>query len=261
VPARPTASPKARNDPGKDPIKPGSTVGIIGGGQLGRMLAMAAAQLGYKSHIYSPEPTGPATEVAAAWTQGSYDDREAVRRFGAQVDVVTYEFENVDPEAVGSLAGLVPLRPSCLSLDISRHRPNEKRFVEELGGRCARYRVVETDEDLRQAVEEVGTPSILKTCMLGYDGKGQAQLGPPPMPMRPGDRSTGPWRSSNGGSTSSPNSRSCFAGHRGRNRGLARSRKRSRSRHSPELVRSCTAGTGRPDRERRRACPIGCRPA
>jgi 5-(carboxyamino)imidazole ribonucleotide synthase len=160
-------------------VAPGSTIGIVGGGQLGRMLAVAAAQLGYKAHIYSPEASGPATEVAAYWTRGAYDDREAIRRFGEQVDVVTYEFENVDPHAVADLAAFVPLRPSCLSLEVSRYRPKEKEFVQRLGGRCADYRVVETDQALHGAIDAIGAPSILKTCMLGYDGKGQASIGSP----------------------------------------------------------------------------------
>jgi len=159
------------------PIPPGSTIGIIGGGQLGRMLAVAAAQLGYRCHIYAPDPSGPASEVAAAWSQGSYDDPDAIGRFGEQVDVVTYEFENVAPHAVSGISASVPLRPPCVSLDVSRHRPNEKSFVERLGGRCAAYRVVETEDQLTEAVTAVGTPAILKTCSLGYDGKGQAQVG------------------------------------------------------------------------------------
>jgi len=159
-------------------VPPGSTIGIIGGGQLGRMLAIAAAQLGYRCHVYAPEPTGPATEVAA-WTQGAYDDPERIAHFARQVDVVTYEFENVEPHAVARLAGFVPLRPSCLSLDVSRYRPNEKKCAEKLGGRCAPYRLVASDEGLREAVAAVGTPAILKTCTLGYDGKGQAPVNSP----------------------------------------------------------------------------------
>jgi 5-(carboxyamino)imidazole ribonucleotide synthase len=160
-------------------IPPGSTIGIIGGGQLGRMLAIAAAQLGYRCHVYAPEPSGPASEVAAGWTQGSYDDGERLALFGAAVDVVTYEFENVDPRGVAQLAASVPLRPSAGSLEVSRYRPNEKSFVERLGGRCAEYRVIERDDDLQPAVDAVGTPAILKSCMMGYDGKGQVPIASP----------------------------------------------------------------------------------
>ncbi|HEX8444468.1 MAG TPA: 5-(carboxyamino)imidazole ribonucleotide synthase [Allosphingosinicella sp.] len=157
-------------------VAPGATIGIVGGGQLGRMLAIAAAQLGYRSHILSPEASGPATEVAAAWTRGDYDDWESMRRFGEAVDVVTYEFENVDPHTVAGLAGFVPLRPSCLSLDVSRYRPNEKQCAERMGGATAPWRTVRDPAELAAAVDQLGTPAILKTCMFGYDGKGQARI-------------------------------------------------------------------------------------
>jgi len=169
-------------------IPPGSTVGILGGGQLGRMIAIAAAQLGYRTHILAPEATGPATEVAAEWTQGRFDDPDAVRAFAAAVDVVTYEFENVDPHAVAYLAGRVPVRPSTLSLDISRYRPNEKTWVAELGGRTADWRPVDGLAALEAALAEVGTPAILKTTLFGYDGKGQARIDTPA-------EAAGAWRS------------------------------------------------------------------
>ena len=107
-------------------IPPGSTIGILGGGQLGRMLAIAAAQLGYRTHVYAPEASGPATEVAAEWTQGRFEDADAMKAFAARVDIATYEFENVDTHAVTYLSGRVPVAPSARSLDISRYRPNEK---------------------------------------------------------------------------------------------------------------------------------------
>jgi len=160
-------------------IPPGSTIGILGGGQLGRMIAIAAAQLGYRTHILAPEATGPATEVAAQWTQGRFDDPDAVRAFAAAVDVVTYEFENVDPHAVAYLSGRVPVRPSTLSLDISRYRPNEKSWVAELGGRTADWRPVDGLPALAAALDEIGTPAILKTTLFGYDGKGQARIDTP----------------------------------------------------------------------------------
>ncbi len=160
-------------------VPPGSTIGIVGGGQLGRMLAIAAAQLGYRTHIFSPEASGPATEVAAAWTRGNYDDWEAMRRFGQAVEVVTYEFENVDPDTVAGLADFVPLRPPSVSLEVSRYRPNEKECAERIGGATAPWRAVRDAAELREAVEQLGTPAILKTCMFGYDGKGQARIGRP----------------------------------------------------------------------------------
>ncbi len=160
-------------------IAPGATIGILGGGQLGRMLAMAAAQLGYRAHIYSPEASGPATEVAAAWTQGSYEDGAAMRAFADAVDIVTYEFENVDPRAVAGLSGRVPVRPATRSLDVARYRPNEKALVAELGGATAAWRPVGDLPALAAALAEIGTPAILKTTSLGYDGKGQARIDRP----------------------------------------------------------------------------------
>ena len=155
---------------------PGSTVGILGGGQLGRMLGLAAAQLGYRTHVYAPEASGPATEVAAEWTQGRFEDADAMRAFAARVDVATYEFENVDPHAVAYLSGRVPVFPSAGSLEVSRYRPAEKELVAELGGRTAEWRPVDSLATLTHAVAEIGAPAILKTTLFGYDGKGQARL-------------------------------------------------------------------------------------
>ncbi|MEA3061414.1 MAG: 5-(carboxyamino)imidazole ribonucleotide synthase [Sphingomonadales bacterium] len=162
------------------PLPPGSTIGIVGGGQLGRMLAMAAAQLGYRCHIYAPDEAPPAAEVAAHFTRGEWRDAEALCRFAGQVDVATYEFENVDRDALAAgVAGKAPLFPSVFSLDISAYRPNEKGMVETLGGACARWRPVESGEGLARALAEIGTPAILKTCAFGYDGKGQARIDTP----------------------------------------------------------------------------------
>ena len=160
-------------------IPPGATIGILGGGQLGRMLGLAAAQLGYRVHVFAPEASGPATEVAAEWTQARFEDADAMRAFAARVDVATYEFENVDPHAVGYLSGLVPVHPSAGSLDVSRYRPAEKTMATALGGRTARWLPVGSLADLRAAVAEIGTPSILKTTLFGYDGKGQVRIDTP----------------------------------------------------------------------------------
>lgn len=157
-------------------IPPGSTIGILGGGQLGRMLAMAAAQLGYKTHIYAPGASGPATEVSAAWTQGDYDDVDALARFGDTVDVVTFEFENVSVAALEVLAAHAPLRPGAQSLSVSQDRGDEKRFIEQAGGCVAPWRAVDSLDDLKVALAALGTPAILKTRRLGYDGKGQVRL-------------------------------------------------------------------------------------
>jgi 5-(carboxyamino)imidazole ribonucleotide synthase len=156
-------------------IPPGSTIGILGSGQLGRMLSVAAAQLGYRCHVYAPE-TGPACDVASAFTQGSYDDAERLTAFANAVDVITYEFENVDPQCIAHLTPIAPVRPGSRALDISRARPNEKNFVREQGGTTAPFREATSLAELEAAVSEVGVPSILKTSMFGYDGKGQARL-------------------------------------------------------------------------------------
>lgn len=157
-------------------IPPSSTIGILGGGQLGRMLAIAAAQLGYRTHVYAPEATGPATEVAAEWTQGRFEDADALRAFAAKVDVATYEFENIDPHAVAFLSGRVQVHPSVAALETARYRPAEKALVVALGGRTAPYREVASADDLVAALGEIGAPAILKTTLFGYDGKGQVRI-------------------------------------------------------------------------------------
>ncbi|MGQ0589279.1 MAG: 5-(carboxyamino)imidazole ribonucleotide synthase [Sphingosinicella sp.] len=160
-------------------VPPGSTIGIIGGGQLGRMLSMAAAQLGYKCHIYAPDETPPAVEVAAAFTRGAFDDAEALARFAAQVDVVTYEFENIPTHALTAITATAALHPSVRSLEIAQDRLNEKEFVLSLGGRPAPFASVDSRDDLDTALDQLGAPAILKTRRLGYDGKGQARIDAP----------------------------------------------------------------------------------
>ena len=157
-------------------VRPGATIGILGGGQLGRMLAIAAAQLGYRSHVFAPEDSGPATEVSAAWTAAGYDDSAALAAFAAAVDVVTYEFENVPPVALDRLEALVPIRPGRRSLEVAGSRPLEKGLVRQLGGQTAPFRPVTSLAELTAALAEIGTPAILKTASLGYDGKGQVRL-------------------------------------------------------------------------------------
>jgi 5-(carboxyamino)imidazole ribonucleotide synthase len=153
-------------------VEPGSTIGIVGGGQLGRMLAIAAAQLGYKCHIFDPHEHPCAADVAANFTRAAFDDRGALERFAAQVDVATYEFENLAAEP---LAVLGPkLRPGVRSLAVAQDRAEEKAFIESTGGRVARWRPVASLEDVEAAVEELGLPLVLKTRRYGYDGKGQA---------------------------------------------------------------------------------------
>ena len=157
-------------------IPPGGIIGIIGGGQLGRMLAMAAAQLGYRCHVYSPDSSGPATEVSAGWTQGRYDDREKLAAFAASVDVATYEFENVAADPLEVVANTVPLYPPLVSLRTAQDRIVEKRFAAENGARTAPWAEAGNRDQLDAAILQIGTPAILKTVRFGYDGKGQARL-------------------------------------------------------------------------------------
>ena len=157
-------------------IAPGATIGILGGGQLGRMLALAAANMGYRCHILAPEADPPAADVSARFTQADYTDKAALARFAADVDVATFEFENVPTEAVRHLATLVPVRPGAQALEVAQDRLTEKQFVEKLGGRPAPWRAVSTRAELESAFASLGTPAILKTRRMGYDGKGQARI-------------------------------------------------------------------------------------
>jgi len=158
------------------PLAPNSTIGIVGGGQLGRMSALAAARLGYRCHILSDTPDTPAAQVAAGETVGSYDDPDVLRHFAARVDVVTFEFENVSAAGLDLLASLKPVRPSPAVLRISQDRALEKGFVNRAGIATAPWRLVETAAGLHQAAAAIGLPAILKTTRLGYDGKGQRRL-------------------------------------------------------------------------------------
>jgi len=156
-------------------IPPGETIGILGGGQLGRMLAMAAAQLGYRVHIYAPEENSVAAEVSAAFTCAGWDDAEAMARFAADCAVVTYEFENV-PVAPLAALGDTPLLPHPRALETAQDRLTEKRFVTDLGGTLAPFAAVDSVADLVTAMAHIGTPGILKTRRDGYDGKGQWRI-------------------------------------------------------------------------------------
>ena len=157
-------------------VEPGSTIGIVGGGQLGRMLAMAAAQLGYRCHVYAPDEAPPAAEVAAAFTRGDYADEAALERFGGEIDVATYEFENIAAAPLSALTGRAPLYPPRAALEISQDRWSEKEFVRGHGGRPAPCVAVSDAEALAAALAELGTPAILKTRRFGYDGKGQIRI-------------------------------------------------------------------------------------
>lgn len=153
-------------------IGPGGTIGIIGGGQLGRMVALAAAPLGYKVHIFDPDEAPCAADVAAAFTRAAFDDAAALARFAAAVDVVTYEFENLGVPPLEALGD--KLRPGTHSLAIAQDRAAEKRFIAANGARVAPWREIDSAEDVAAAVAELGLPIVLKSRRLGYDGKGQA---------------------------------------------------------------------------------------
>src|SRR5690606_17946143 len=158
-----------------DMIPPGSTIGILGGGQLGRMLAMAAARLGYCCHVFAPEPDSVAAEVSARFTCADWHDRQALAEFAQDCAVVTYEFENVPVAPLAAIPG-DRLAPGIRALEVAQDRLREKRFVEPLGGRPAPYAAVDLDSELAGAVERIGTPGILKTRREGYDGKGQWRI-------------------------------------------------------------------------------------
>ncbi len=157
-------------------LAPGSTIGILGGGQLGRMLALAAAELGYRCHIFAPEVDSPAADVAAAVTRADYGDADALAEFAGKIDVATLEWENVACDAVRQLAAMVPVHPGAHSLEVAQDRMAEKQFVEWLGGRTAAWAGVDSREALDAAIAQVGLPAILKTRRFGYDGKGQARI-------------------------------------------------------------------------------------
>ena len=154
-------------------LAPGAVLGILGGGQLARMMALAAADLGLRAHIFAPEPD---YEVAARHTIGAYEDEAALAAFADAVDVVTYEFENVPAATAAFLAARTPLHPGARALAVTQDRLSEKRFVSELGLAVAPFRQVDSLGDLEQAVAALGRPSVLKTRRFGYDGKGQVKI-------------------------------------------------------------------------------------
>ena len=158
------------------PLPPGSVIGIIGGGQLGRMSAMAAARLGYKVHIFSPEADSPAAQVAAAVTVASYDDQAAFRRFAEAADIITFEFENVPAAGLALLPAQKTVRPGVDVLRISQDRLLEKQFLRDAEVATAPWAAVHDEAGLTAAIARTGLPAVLKTTRLGYDGKGQAVL-------------------------------------------------------------------------------------
>lgn len=158
---------------------PGSTIGILGGGQLGRMLASAAAQLGYHTHILAPDAESVAAQSASSFTRADYHSRIVLDEMAARCDVVTYEFENIAIDPVDYLSTKVPVHPAPAALAIAQDRASEKAFVDGIGGRTAPWRRVTSLDELRVALAEIGAPAILKTLRLGYDGKGQVRIASP----------------------------------------------------------------------------------
>ncbi|MFV0360096.1 5-(carboxyamino)imidazole ribonucleotide synthase [Tropicimonas sp.] len=161
-----------------EPLPAGSTIGILGGGQLGRMLSVAAARLGYRTHVFEPG-AAPAADVAAAFSRAPYGDSAALEAFARTVDVVTFEFENVPADALDRIEAIRPLRPNRRALAVSQDRMIEKDFLTGLGLATAPYADIAGLGDLRAALDRIGCPAILKTRRLGYDGKGQVRITDP----------------------------------------------------------------------------------
>jgi 5-(carboxyamino)imidazole ribonucleotide synthase len=160
-------------------ILPGSTIGVLGGGQLGRMFAMAARRLGYREHTLSPEDDTPTGQIADVEINASYDDLDAVRAFASAVDVVTFEFENVSAAAASAAEAHAIVRPNGRALAIAQHRLREKTFLSELGVPVGPFAAVRSESDLPAAARAAGFPAVLKTASFGYDGKGQVPVGGP----------------------------------------------------------------------------------
>lgn len=158
------------------PILPGATLGVLGSGQLGRMFAMAAARMGYEVHVFSPDPNSPTSQVASHETVADYNDADAVSKFAKSVDVVTLEFENVPALATETASQFAPVRPSGQVLYTTQDRLREKEFLRSIGIPCTPFAAVSTNDHLREAMQSIGTPAVLKTTAWGYDGKGQAKV-------------------------------------------------------------------------------------
>ena len=159
-------------------IAPGGILGIVGGGQLGRMTALAAARLGYRCHIFTPEADSPAEQVADRTTRAPYEDRSALDSFARAVDAITFEFENIPAESVRCLAAIKPTRPGADILAVAQDRIVEKTFINKLGIATAPWRAVNDSGSLAAATRAIGLPAVLKTARLGYDGKGQVKIAP-----------------------------------------------------------------------------------
>jgi 5-(carboxyamino)imidazole ribonucleotide synthase len=160
-----------------DRIPPGATIGVLGGGQLGRMFGIAARRLGYRVHTYEASPDSPAGQISDREFTGAYTDQDKITEFLDSVDVVTFEFENIPAEVIDRIARHKPIRPRSDVLHICQNREREKNFLLNHGYPLAPFRVVHGDVDLKRALVELGCPAVLKTASFGYDGKGQQKLG------------------------------------------------------------------------------------
>jgi len=160
-------------------FSPGSTIGILGGGQLGRMLALVARRMGYRVHTLSPEDDTPTGQIADLAVNARYDDLDAIRAFARRVDVITFEFENVSVEAARAAAEIVPVRPDGSALHVAQQRLREKEFLAARGFPVTAFAAVRSPEDLAAAVARLGCPAVLKTAAFGYDGKGQVRVDRP----------------------------------------------------------------------------------
>lgn len=158
------------------PLLPGGTIGLLGGGQLGRMFALEARRLGYRVHVFEPQPDSPAGQVGDLEVAAEFTDLDAIRRFASAVDVITYEFENIPVEAIHAASALCPVHPRAEVLHICQNREREKTFLRDNGIPCTDFRVVTNAAELATAVSDLGAPCILKTADFGYDGKGQIRI-------------------------------------------------------------------------------------
>jgi 5-(carboxyamino)imidazole ribonucleotide synthase len=159
-------------------LAPGATIGILGGGQLGRMIALAAARLGYRCHVFTPDRDSPAAQVCGAETVADFSDHAALERFAAATDVVTFEFENIPVDAVRAIAALKAIQPRPEILEITQDRLREKDFLRSIDVATVNYREVSDAAGLTRAMRDFGYPAVLKSVRFGYDGKGQVTLTP-----------------------------------------------------------------------------------
>jgi 5-(carboxyamino)imidazole ribonucleotide synthase len=167
---------EAAGTEGRNSVLPGATIGLLGGGQLGRMFALEARRLGYRVHVFDPQPDSPAGQVGDMEVSAAFEDAQALERFACGVDVVTYEFENIPIEATRVVGRHAPVRPRGEVLHVCQNREREKRFLEENEIPCAPFRVVGSEGELKTALDELGAPAVLKIADFGYDGKGQVKV-------------------------------------------------------------------------------------